>query len=562
MRTLAWLALAVVFRPAPARADGAAELARAIRSARAATATARAGDRPQALAAVAALDAVERARPATSDGERARLEAASLLERLFRVGGDPRDLAAARAHLQRSSACEPSLRAARLLAESAMDPAQAHRELSHLAARHAGTPCGADADRGARVLAYWAAPPTPVAVPVAVPAAVPAPAAVLAPAAVPAPAAVAFAALPAAPAPAPVAPPLPPGPAAVERIAVWPEGPSTRIAIYLDRPSPYLRVEERGRLVVRLPGAHLAASVPGERTTPVGLVQTVRARSEEGGVRVDLGVQGVFRYRVFPMAEPYRIVVDVARPEVLSPATGPARPAVHRVVLDAGHGGHDPGCQGPRSGVQEKEVTLEVATTLARLLQDRLGLEVVLTRKDDRFVPLEERTAMANGAGADLFVSIHVNAAPTADQRGTETFVLARSSERDALKVAARENRTEVRQVTELGAILATLGLQSHQRPSELLAGSIQDRLVRRLRARFGEDVQNRGVRRAMFYVLVGAHMPAVLVETSFLTNPVEEARLATTAYRRELAEGLYEGIASYIRSPVETVAPEPVPPR
>jgi N-acetylmuramoyl-L-alanine amidase len=230
-----------------------------------------------------------------------------------------------------------------------------------------------------------------------------------------------------------------------------------------------------------------------------------------------------------------------------APATRVAR---HRpkVVLDPGHGGDDPGAEGH---AVEKEVTLDVARRLARLLRVRLGAEVVLTRDDDRTLALKERTGRANAEGADLFVSIHANAAPTGRLRGVETYVLDNAVDHATLRLAKMENGLDLLNPRPGNAglryILSDLVQVGKMGESVRLARSLQGGLVGHLRRSY-RGVVDLGVKRGPFYVLVGAYMPCVLVETGFLTNPVEGHRVARQAYRQDVALGLYEGIARYLR--------------
>ncbi|MFW5878681.1 MAG: N-acetylmuramoyl-L-alanine amidase [Myxococcota bacterium] len=217
---------------------------------------------------------------------------------------------------------------------------------------------------------------------------------------------------------------------------------------------------------------------------------------------------------------------------------------VRRVVLDAGHGGHDPGAIGP-SGLQEKGVVLDIALKVGALLEET-GLEVVYTRTEDVFIPLEERTRIANDRSADLFVSIHANASTRRSRRGVSTYYLDVTSDRYSMRLAARENAAAERSVGELQLILADLTTRHNTDESARLARSIQESLVGRLSNRY-EGVRNLGVRYALFFVLLGARMPSVLVETSFISNPVEERRFRNEAYLDQVAGGVAQGIVDFI---------------
>jgi N-acetylmuramoyl-L-alanine amidase len=216
-----------------------------------------------------------------------------------------------------------------------------------------------------------------------------------------------------------------------------------------------------------------------------------------------------------------------------------------RIVIDAGHGGKDPGAIGP-SGVQEKDLVLSMALLLADEVKSKLGWEVVLTRNDDTFIPLEERTAIANKIGADLFLSLHVNASPNAAARGIETYYLNFSKNEKAAAVAARENGTTLRAVSDLEQILFDLMAHSKIQESSRLASDIQHALITGITREFGE-VKNLGVKQGPFYVLLGANMPSVLVEAAFLSNPHEETRLGTRQYQKETTQAIIDGLRAYV---------------
>jgi len=212
---------------------------------------------------------------------------------------------------------------------------------------------------------------------------------------------------------------------------------------------------------------------------------------------------------------------------------------IGRVVIDAGHGGHDTGSIGP-TGFMEKDLVLDVAKRLKTLIETELGAEVVLTRSDDTFIPLETRTAVANQQEADLFISIHANSSRTRTVRGVETFFLGLSTARDALETAARENAASERSIHELQDVVKQIMTQDKVSESRELAEHIQSAMAK-------EGVgSNRGVKQAHFLVLIGANMPSVLAEINFITNPQEERLLKTAKYRQQIAESLLAGVRSY----------------
>jgi N-acetylmuramoyl-L-alanine amidase len=221
---------------------------------------------------------------------------------------------------------------------------------------------------------------------------------------------------------------------------------------------------------------------------------------------------------------------------------------ISRIVIDAGHGGHDTGTVGPH-GLMEKDLCLDVALRLGNIIEQKLpSAEVVYTRKDDTFVPLEDRTRIANEAKADLFISIHANSSPDPGARGIETYYLNFATSDDAMAVAARENATSQQSVHDLQDVLQKIARNDKIAESRELAGDIQNSLSQRL-AFISTREKDRGVKKAPFVVLIGADMPSVLSEISFVSNPFDERLLKKTDQRQRIADGLYRGIASYLDS-------------
>jgi N-acetylmuramoyl-L-alanine amidase len=218
---------------------------------------------------------------------------------------------------------------------------------------------------------------------------------------------------------------------------------------------------------------------------------------------------------------------------------------IGKIVIDPGHGGHDTGTIGP-DGLQEKDLVLEVGRRLGKLLQTRLGAEVVYTRKNDTFIPLETRTAIANQQRADLFISIHANSSHDPDARGVETYYLNFTSSPEALEVAARENAVSEKSIYELQDLVKKIALKEKIEESREFAGDVQQSLHSGLAAK-SPAIRNRGVKKAPFIVLIGANMPSILAEISFVSNPTDEHRLETSEYRQRIAESLYRGIAKYV---------------
>ena len=217
---------------------------------------------------------------------------------------------------------------------------------------------------------------------------------------------------------------------------------------------------------------------------------------------------------------------------------------IGRIVIDAGHGGHDSGTLGV-DGIEEKDVVLDVALRLGKLLSDRLGAEVIYTRSDDTFVPLETRTAIANKAQADLFLSIHANSSPDESARGVETYYLNFTSDPTALDVAARENAVSDQSIHQLSDLVKKIALKDKIAESREFASDVEGSLYAGL-AKGNAGLKDRGVKKAPFVVLIGANMPSILAEISFVTNPKDAEQLTQPDYRQRVAESLYKGIARY----------------
>ena len=328
------------------------------------------------------------------------------------------------------------------------------------------------------------------------------------------------------------------------------------------------------------------ASIDPALTVPTlvqdGLLRRIRTGAAEGGkARVVLDLESVGQYKIFPLGDPFRIVIDIGgdqapaltapepalqaappppadevakvlerQPLPAPPLVLPAAPVLtglRRIVIDPGHGGKDPGAIGP-SGLKEKDVTLAMSLKIAERLRETLGCEVILTRDRDVFLPLEERTAIANKVGADLFISVHANAAPNRQAFGIETYYLNFSKNDKAAAVAARENGTTLKEVGDLELILFDLMANAKINESSRLAAEIQRALVGRLGRQF-DEIRDLGVRQGPFYVLLGATMPSVLVEAAFISHPREERRLATGSYHEHTADAIADAVLSYARA-------------
>lgn len=328
----------------------------------------------------------------------------------------------------------------------------------------------------------------------------------------------------------------------------------TRIVIDLSGFTQYehKRLNSPDRVYLDFEASRVGKNVNKEQRFSAGLLKRVRtAQYKQDVVRVVLDLDLVDKYEIFELSEPYRIVIDMfgARP----------RFNTRRVIIDAGHGGKDPGALGPR-GIKEKNVVLDIAKRVKRLLEKEKGYEVIMTRSSDKYLSLEKRTVLANSNKANLFVSIHVNAHRNKRVKGLETYLLNWTDDAEAMRVAARENKISFKRMrqsrSEVGLILASLQLQNKRDESLKLAHLVQNSMISSLDRRY-KSVIDLGVKQALFYVLVGAEMPSVLVETSFITNYSEARRLSSPRYRQHVAEGIASGIKSYFNSsqPVQKIA-------
>jgi N-acetylmuramoyl-L-alanine amidase len=324
----------------------------------------------------------------------------------------------------------------------------------------------------------------------------------------------------------------------------------TRVVIETGAALVYAVVSGREEIRVRLPRLTLA----GARTQEVadGLVKAIRLEPIGGDAVLRVSLESpASDVKVSSLQDPFRLVLDIYRPRdsADSEQGQSAMEPLRLIVLDAGHGGHDPGATGP-SGVMEKEVVLDVTKRVARLVEEDLGIKVALTRSSDVFVPLRERTNFANKRRADLFVSIHANAHPRAVSEGVEVYFLSsEASDKDARQVAAVENGViqlespAARQKGDvLKSILWDLAQSEFQQESSFMAETVLDSMTMSLR------LVPRGVKQAGFYVLGGAAMPAILVEIGFLTNRKEERKLATAEYREAVARAISTGLTEYKR--------------
>jgi N-acetylmuramoyl-L-alanine amidase len=318
------------------------------------------------------------------------------------------------------------------------------------------------------------------------------------------------------------------------------------------------------RLYIDLENSTLDSSFAGAIPIGDGLLRKVRAgQYKPRVVRVVLDIESIEDHKIFSLGDPFRIVIDVtgeSRKGLPPPGKGKTPSltlaqqlglGVQKVVIDPGHGGKDPGAVGP-SGVKEKDVVLRIALKLQEKIRAKLHLDAILTRRSDTFLPLEERTALANTQKADLFVSIHTNAHKSRRVHGISTYILNVATDAEAARLAAFENSVSAKRISDLEKILNDLMLNSKINESSRLADAVQQGLIKGLPRRYSK-IKDLGVKQAPFYVLIGAQMPSIMVEISFITNRLEEKRLVSSAYQNAVAEAILSGIQSYIRQ-IETV--------
>jgi N-acetylmuramoyl-L-alanine amidase len=351
---------------------------------------------------------------------------------------------------------------------------------------------------------------------------------------------------------------------------------STRIMMELSREVRYQahRLKEdpsKGlppRIYVDLFNAKLAMDSKEPITVENGLLRQVRVgQFSPDVVRVVIDMTSLREHSIFLLPDPYRLVIDfqgqngeiVAAENKIRKRTvmvgGKSNPppnlGVRKIVLDPGHGGKDPGAVGV-GGIAEKDIVLAVAKKLAKKLKEEMGIEVVLTRTDDRFIPLEDRTAIANAEEADLFVSLHMNASPNGEAKGVETYYLDNTTDEASLRLAARENGTSRKNVSDLQFILSDMTQNMKLEDSITLAHRLHQSLVDSMSKRL-TDVKDLGVKKALFYVLVGARMPSVLVEMLFITNKTEGRAMSQESYQNAVVDALYDGIVKYKESVLAT---------
>ncbi len=393
-------------------------------------------------------------------------------------------------------------------------------------------------------------------------------------------------------------------------VKYWSSDDYTRIVIMASGPVQYndVLLEKTKDRPRRLYIDFLKSYIEPQYRSPVpiedGLLRRIRTgQFSPDTVRVVLDLESIGNYKIFSLPDPFRVVIDVrgkgqkatdARPVTLaatkkkklgrtavtknstivtlretkkivysppSSAKGTANEAlprdiplslaqqlglgVKKIIIDPGHGGKDPGAMA--FGMKEKDIVLDIAKKLAPILEKELHCQVVLTRDRDIFIPLEERTAIANAQNADLFVSLHVNAHPSGKVRGLETYYLNLTSNAEAMRVAARENATSTHQMSDLQTILSDIMKNSKISESSRLAQQVHNSILAKANDKGYAHIKNLGVKQAPFYVLIGAEMPAILIEIAFISNKQDAKNLKNSSFVAMLTQKIAYGIKAYV---------------
>jgi N-acetylmuramoyl-L-alanine amidase len=352
----------------------------------------------------------------------------------------------------------------------------------------------------------------------------------------------------------------------------WSNPSYTRVVIDADSEMPYshrllkedITLQKPHRLYVELNNSKLGKDIKKYIPINDNLLSDARAGQYTSDmVRVVIDIKSFKTYKIFSLKNPFRIVIDVwgdteeatgrvVKKDEKSVKIAPGALAkqlalgVKRIIIDPGHGGRDYGAPGYLKGVHEKHVVLKIAQRLARKIRKDLNCEVVMTRTSDRYLTLEERTAFANTQSADLFISIHTNAARDRRAYGIETFFLNLATDDDAILVAARENATSTKNISDLQTILSDLMQNAKINESSRLAVHVQKCMCKDLEKSYSR-IKNKGVKQAPFYVLLGAQMPSILIETAFISNSRDCKRLVDSKYQDRMCDAIVNGIREYI---------------
>ncbi|RPJ81376.1 MAG: N-acetylmuramoyl-L-alanine amidase, partial [Deltaproteobacteria bacterium] len=366
----------------------------------------------------------------------------------------------------------------------------------------------------------------------------------------------------------------------VKDLRFWSNPNYTRIVIDSDYETNYIHhllkndpaMSKPQRLYVDLSQSKLGKTFKKSKQINDDLLKEARAAQYTADtVRVVIDIKSFKSYKVFSLKNPFRIVIDVwgknGKPEKIVKKPPPEKTyhasvnqkitpsaiakqlalGVQTIVIDPGHGGHDFGAPGYIKGTHEKDIVLKLAKNLARKIKNTINCNVILTRETDRFLTLEERTAIANTKNADLFVSIHTNASRDNRAYGIETYFLNLATDDESIMVAAKENATSTKNISDLQSILIDLMQNAKINESSRLATHVQDSMFHSLREQYNR-IKSKGVKQAPFYVLLGAQMPAILIETAFISNESECKRLIDPTFQERVCDSILHGIRNYIR--------------
>ena len=350
----------------------------------------------------------------------------------------------------------------------------------------------------------------------------------------------------------------------VHNLRHWSTSEYVRVVVDLTSPAEFIkgRLSNPERLFIDIKNTKLKEGLQANYPITDRLLKTIRLGQRSPDiVRVVFDLKrDNYDFKVFSFEDPARLIVDIFQRGIdgkkidteigTQIETQIEKPLIRkRIVVDAGHGGHDPGAVG-FSGLYEKDVVLDIAFKVRDIIKEEHPLyEVIFTRDRDVFIPLEKRAEIANRNNADLFVSVHTNAHYNRLVRGIETFILNWTDNVESMKVAARENAVSLKKMkqiqSELGIILASLQRENKRDESIKLAGHIQNSMASLIKPKY-QAVHNRGVKQAIFFVLLDTKMPSVLVEVGFISNPDEERLLSNEAYRKNIARSIVSGIHAY----------------
>lgn len=368
-------------------------------------------------------------------------------------------------------------------------------------------------------------------------------------------------------------------PAMVEGLRFWSNPRYTRVVIDVNRDTIFTYHELREdpsigkpqRIYIDMHDSRLAQNL--QKLVPINdnLLKDARAgQYSKDTVRVVVDIKSFKTFKIFSLKNPFRVVLDVwgmeseaavagkkdTRPPISTKDGKKIQPSaiakqlalgVRRIVIDPGHGGKDYGAPGCLKGVHEKKIVLQIARRLEKMIKAQLKCETIMTRSKDNYISLEERTAIANTQNADLFVSIHTNASPDKRAFGMETYILNLATDDEAIRVAAMENATSAKNISDLDSILQDLMQNAKVNESGRLASYVQNGMNGRLKNKY-KQIRNKGIKQAPFYVLLGAEMPSILVETSFISNPRECKRLTSARYQKLICQGIVDGIKRYMK--------------